>query len=213
MKYLDLVSNEKQKAEIVVCDWFTSFSIWCSNNKFITSITFSNTIAWLNLHHLQQWKSSEWYNIIMILHARKITVEISNLGFKLYENKKQQKFHSSGSQRHILQHIKLLEFVSSDYFLWHTIVVSLWSDSNPCSFEQLNIPCKVGQYHAYYCPGSTLTTAIWCCCNHFSQWQCSFLWKLHSRWLKFFWQHHVAVVRPGLGPHVTRPYAVIILIR
>ena len=46
-------------------------------------------------------------------------------------------------------------------------------------------------------PGPCLTTAIWRCHKNSSQWQRSFQWKLHSHWLKFLWQHHVAVVRQG----------------
>ena len=54
-----------------------------------------------------------------------------------------------------------------------------------------------------FLPDSTLPnqgpTAIWYCCNRFSQWQCSFHWKLHCHWLKELWQCHVTVA------HVTPP--------
>ena len=43
-------------------------------------------------------------------------------------------------------------------------------------------------------PGPCLTTATWRCRNNFSQWECSFLWKLHCHWLKGLWQHQVTVV-------------------
>ena len=42
-----------------------------------------------------------------------------------------------------------------------------------------------------------LTTAIWRCRKNSSQWLRSFQWKLHSHWLKFLRQRHVAVVRQG----------------
>ena len=45
--------------------------------------------------------------------------------------------------------------------------------------------------------GPSLTTAIWRCRNPFSQWRRSFQRKLHSHWLKFLRQHHVAVVKQG----------------
>ena len=48
--------------------------------------------------------------------------------------------------------------------------------------------------------GPCLTTAIWRCRKNSSQWQRSFQWKLHSHWLKFLRQRHVAVVRQGPGP-------------
>ena len=43
-------------------------------------------------------------------------------------------------------------------------------------------------------PGPCITTAIWHCRKHFSQWQHSFQWKLRSHWLKFLRQRHVALV-------------------
>ena len=46
-------------------------------------------------------------------------------------------------------------------------------------------------------PGPCLTTAIWRCRKNSSQWQRSFQWKLHSHWLEFLLQRHVAVVRQG----------------
>ena len=49
-------------------------------------------------------------------------------------------------------------------------------------------------------PGPCLTTATQCCHKNFSQWECSFLWKLHCQWLKFLWQRQIAVVRQGPGP-------------
>ena len=39
--------------------------------------------------------------------------------------------------------------------------------------------------------------STWCCRKNFSQWQCSFLWKLRCHWLKGLWQHQIAVVRQG----------------
>ena len=47
--------------------------------------------------------------------------------------------------------------------------------------------------------GPCLTTAILRCRKNSSQWQRSFQWKLHSHWLKFLRQRHVAVVRQGPG--------------
>ena len=52
---------------------------------------------------------------------------------------------------------------------------------------------KAGWEHCV--PTPCLTTAIWRCRKNSSQWQRSFQWKLHSHWLKFLWQRHVAVVR------------------
>ena len=49
--------------------------------------------------------------------------------------------------------------------------------------------------------GPCITTAVWCSCKNFSQWQCSFRWKLRSHWLKLLWQHHVALVIQGPGSH------------
>ena len=46
-------------------------------------------------------------------------------------------------------------------------------------------------------PGPCVTAAIWRCRKNSSQWQHSFQWKLHSRWLKFLRQRRVAVVRQG----------------
>ena len=48
-------------------------------------------------------------------------------------------------------------------------------------------------------PGPCLTTAILRYRKNSSQWQRSFQWKLHSHWLKFLRQRHVAVVRQGPG--------------
>ena len=47
--------------------------------------------------------------------------------------------------------------------------------------------------------GPCLATAIWRCRKNSSQWQCRFQRKLHSHWLKFLRQRHVAVVRQGPG--------------
>ena len=46
-----------------------------------------------------------------------------------------------------------------------------------------------------------LPTAIWQCCNPFSQWQRCFQGKLGSHWLKVLRQGHMAVVKqsPGWG--------------
>ena len=54
-------------------------------------------------------------------------------------------------------------------------------------------------------PGPCLTTAIWRCHKNSSQWQHSFQWKLHSHWLKFLRQRHVAVVWQGPGHRVPVP--------
>ena len=43
-------------------------------------------------------------------------------------------------------------------------------------------------------------TAIWRCRKNSSQWQRIFQWQLHSYWLKFLRQCHVAVLRQGPGP-------------
>ena len=44
-------------------------------------------------------------------------------------------------------------------------------------------------------PGPCLTAATWCYRKNFSQWECSFHWKLHCHWLEFLRQHQIAVVR------------------
>ena len=51
-------------------------------------------------------------------------------------------------------------------------------------------------------PEPCLTTVTWRCCKNFSQWECRFLWKLHSHWLKGFWQKQIAVVRQGPVMHI-----------
>ena len=45
--------------------------------------------------------------------------------------------------------------------------------------------------------GPCLTTATWRCRKNFSQWECSFLWKLRCHWLEFLRQRQIAVVRQG----------------
>ena len=47
--------------------------------------------------------------------------------------------------------------------------------------------------------GLCLTTATWRCRKNFSQWECSFHWKLRWNWLEFLRQHQIAVVRQGPG--------------
>ena len=49
-------------------------------------------------------------------------------------------------------------------------------------------------------PGPCLTTATCRCRKNFSQWECSFYWKLHCHWLEFLRQHQIAVVRQCPGP-------------
>ena len=49
-------------------------------------------------------------------------------------------------------------------------------------------------------PGPCLTTATWRCRKNFSQWECSFHWKLRCRWLEFLQQRQIAVIRQGPGP-------------
>ena len=48
-------------------------------------------------------------------------------------------------------------------------------------------------------PGPCLTTAIWRCRNNFSQWECSFHWKLRGHWLEFLRQRQITVARQGPG--------------
>ena len=45
----------------------------------------------------------------------------------------------------------------------------------------------------WFIPGPRITTVAWCYRKNLSQWECSFHWKLHSHWLKFLWQHDIAV--------------------
>ena len=47
--------------------------------------------------------------------------------------------------------------------------------------------------------GPCLTTATWRCQKNFSQWECSFHWKLCCHWLEFLRQRQMAVVRQGPG--------------
>ena len=51
----------------------------------------------------------------------------------------------------------------------------------------------------------SITTAT-CCRKNFSQWQRSFLWKLHYHWLKGLWQCYIAVVRRGPGLDISRNF-------
>ena len=46
-------------------------------------------------------------------------------------------------------------------------------------------------------PGPCLTTATWCCRKNFSQYECSFHWKLCCHWLEFLRQRQIAVVSQG----------------
>ena len=48
-------------------------------------------------------------------------------------------------------------------------------------------------------PGPCLTSATWRCRKNFSQWECSFHWKLRCHWLEFLQQRQIAVVRQGPG--------------
>ena len=48
-------------------------------------------------------------------------------------------------------------------------------------------------------PGPSLTTATWRCRKNFSQWECSFHWKLCCHWLEFLRQRQIAVVGQGPG--------------
>ena len=59
--------------------------------------------------------------------------------------------------------------------------------------------CHRTELHAEPC----ITTVIWPCCKTFSQWQCSFHWKLHSHWLKGLQQCPITVVIHGLDYQVT----------
>ena len=45
--------------------------------------------------------------------------------------------------------------------------------------------------------GPCLSTATWRCGKNFSQWECSFHWKLRCHWLEFLRQRQFAVVRQG----------------
>ena len=109
---------------------------------------------------------------------------------------------------------------------WHIIIEYAWPQ-NPFTSSHRCI-CMVADLHYLYwismhfvmccdsqSPGPCLATAIWWCHNPFSQWECSFQRKLHSHWLKFLRQHHVAVVIQALlwhmllyvdssRPHITR---------
>ena len=46
-------------------------------------------------------------------------------------------------------------------------------------------------------PGPRLTTATWRCRRNFSQWECSFRWKLRCHWLEFLRQRQVDSVVVG----------------
>ena len=46
-------------------------------------------------------------------------------------------------------------------------------------------------------PGPCHTTVPWRCRKNFSQWECSFHWKLRCHWLEFLWQRQISVVRQG----------------
>ena len=50
-------------------------------------------------------------------------------------------------------------------------------------------------------PEPCLTTATWRCRKNFSQWECSFHWKLRCHWLEFLRQRQIAVVRQGSVIH------------
>ena len=49
-------------------------------------------------------------------------------------------------------------------------------------------------------PGPCLTTETWRCRKNYSQWECSFHWKLCCHWLEFLRQCQIVVVRQGPGP-------------
>ena len=50
--------------------------------------------------------------------------------------------------------------------------------------------------------GRCLTTATWRWRKNFSQWECSFHWKLRSHRLEFLRQRQIAVVRQGPGHYI-----------
>ena len=52
--------------------------------------------------------------------------------------------------------------------------------------------------------GPTITSAIWNCCKTFSQWQCSFYWKLHCHCLKGLWQRQITLVIQGPRLHFSQ---------
>ena len=49
--------------------------------------------------------------------------------------------------------------------------------------------------HPLWCsPGPCINTATWRCRKNFSQWECSFHWKLRCHWLEFLRQLQIAAV-------------------
>ena len=58
-------------------------------------------------------------------------------------------------------------------------------------------------------PGPCLTTATWYCHKNFSQWECSFHWKLHCHWLEFLLQHQASDHCSKTGPSMPSVVSVI----
>ena len=67
-----------------------------------------------------------------------------------------------------------------------------WEGDSRCYPEEGCQPPAPSQW-----PGPCLTTATWRCRKNFSQWECSFHWKLRYHWLEFLRQRQIAVVRQG----------------
>ena len=67
-------------------------------------------------------------------------------------------------------------------------------------FEDLGLVDGIYGCRIFKVASPAYYTAIWRCSNPFSQWQCSFQWKLRSRKPKILRQRHVTVVITGINP-------------
>ena len=86
---------------------------------------------------------------------------------------------------------------------WCAVEGGCWSDHVQLAISQsvwqLLIRHRGVGARTMHAPGPCLTTATWCCRKNFSQWECSFLWKLRCHWLKGLRQRQIAVVRQRPG--------------
>ena len=107
-----------------------------------------------------------------------------------------------GDQQLILKvSVLLLSFAEGQYW-YPRISLLLMTDIN-CGWPtaRWTTSLAVWNYWVLQMPwaGPCITTATWRCPNNFSQWGCSFHWKLRCHWLEFLRQRQITLVRQGPG--------------
>ena len=97
---------------------------------------------------------------------------------------------------------QVISSLFSKYLVYccHSLRVNTGIQGSACFWwliSTVDDPRPDGQHHwqfeiTGYCrcpgPGPCITTATWRCRNNFSQWGCSFHWKLRCHWLEFLRQ-------------------------